>query len=146
MSFFLDDISRILASPMPRRKALKLAGAAFAGGVLGKTTGLYAAQGPPCSNLQTACGTTCCTTATEKCCTYGASTHCISKAKICCGTASCLATQICCRSTASPFCAAAGSVCCGTIACSSGETCCASGVCCPKGTVCYKARCYASKA
>jgi len=33
MSFLIDDVARIMASPLPRRKALKLLGSTFAGAV-----------------------------------------------------------------------------------------------------------------
>ena len=34
MSYLLDDIARILASPIPRRQALRLLGGILAGGIL----------------------------------------------------------------------------------------------------------------
>ncbi len=144
MSFFIDDVSRILASPLPRRQALKMAGTALAGIFLSKSSTLQAAGA--CGTLKTACGTKiCCVTATEKCCTNGTVYFCALIGATCCGTVSCPAGQTCCRTGTTPFCAPRGNVCCGTTSCSAGESCCGS-VCCAKGLSCYKGRCYSSQA
>ncbi len=144
MSFFLDDFARILASPLPRRQALKMAGTVFAGAFLSRGSTLQAAGA--CGALKQACGTKlCCVIATQKCCTNGAVYFCTGLTATCCGSTSCPAGQICCRTGAVPFCAPHGNVCCGTTSCSNGQTCCTN-VCCAKGLACYKGRCYSSKA
>jgi len=97
MDELFDDISRILASPVPRRRALKLvvgglAGAALA--VLGFERPAYGA----CTSGKFACGTKCCDCANEQCCN---GTSCCAKGVDCCGTNcdKCCASDEFCRAS-----------------------------------------------
>jgi hypothetical protein len=72
MNDFIDNVSRILATPMPRRKAMKLFGGAFAAAVVA-LAGAQPAQAASCKPPTPAtCGTgsnaTCCKN--SNCC-YG---------------------------------------------------------------------------
>src|SRR5262249_62102711 len=50
MSFLIDEVARIVASPMPRRKALKLLGSALSGAILATlSVGRAKAQCSTCS-------------------------------------------------------------------------------------------------
>ena len=147
MQSVFDDVARILASPLPRRQALKLVGGALAGGVLGALgVNPAAAQSnaTKCKIGTFACGTGCCSSNTQTCCTTGTSPFCVSKGKICCGSTSCSNNQTCCTTGSKPFCATKGKTCCGSTSCSSDQTCC-NGTCCAKGQKCVNGRCEASK-
>jgi hypothetical protein len=70
MSELIDNVARILATPMPRRKALKLFGGALATAVFA-VSGPRTASAASCKNGQVTCGgganATCCKTG----CCYG---------------------------------------------------------------------------
>ena len=70
MNDFIDNVSRILATPMPRRKAMKLFGGAFAAAVVAFAGGQTAEAA--CKAGQVTCGTgagsTCCKSSS---CCYG---------------------------------------------------------------------------
>jgi len=103
MSILLDDISRIIASPVSRRHAIKLVSGAVGGALLtslGLGRAAYAQGQPPnfpnCPPGHPICDSICCKTS-EKCCWYrNRGNHCCQKVQGCCG----------------PFCCAAGSLCC----------------------------------
>src|SRR5437879_1010388 len=89
-----DEIARLLASPMPRRRAFRLilqsvGGAALV--ALGARPALAACD-PPCgANLQ--------------CCTVGGGGFCAPTALICCGGGTCNpSTQQCCTLNGVPQC------------------------------------------
>ncbi len=106
MSAIFDDVSRIIASPVSRRKALALVGKATGGAVLA-ALGLGAASWaspspayddkghehdddkPKCGRNQTVCGKTCCnsgqTCCDGKCCSGP-----------CCNGKCCEKNQVCC--------------------------------------------------
>ncbi len=83
MSYLIDDVARVLASPLPRRKAFRLLGGIMAGAFMG-TVGAHRAMaansiccsnGTGCSNNGGNCGgdassrdATCCSTC---CCASG---------------------------------------------------------------------------
>lgn len=50
MSFLIDEVARIVASPMPRRKCLKLLGGVLSGAVLAALSGGRAKAQTACSN------------------------------------------------------------------------------------------------
>src|SRR5580704_12324874 len=110
----VDDAARILASPLPRRQALKALS-----GVL--TGGLLAALGVRRANAQT-CNPAC--KGGETCCrgTNGR-LFCSIPGGTCCGNTSCNDAQQCCRTSAQPFCTT-NPICCGTSSCTSSESCC----------------------
>jgi len=125
MSALLDDISRIIASPIPRRQALRLLSGVVGGGVLtylgraSRGLGVPAggAQAPEfikCPSGEFRCGTTCC-----------------KNGLACCNGKCCARGQTCCNGT----CCARGMCCNGTSCCTSGETCIA-GKCCPSARSC----------
>ena len=91
MKSFFDDISRIVASPIPRRRAMRLVAGGLAGAALaalGFERPAYAA----CASGTFACGTKCCNCVTEQCC---GGTGCCAKGVDCCGTT----CDKCCKST-----------------------------------------------
>jgi len=95
MSAFLDDVSRIIASPISRRQTLRLVCGAV-GGTLLASLGLGGAAGPAqalvtCPKGQTACGSHCCPHS-QTCCGNG---KCCTPDKVCCG-------GLCCKAGPSP--------------------------------------------
>ena len=132
MSFLIDEVARIVASPMPRRKALKLLGGALSGAVLASLSGRQAkAQASCSSNCGPLAGTRCnanspCEPCANCCC--GPSNTCVTG--IPCGGHGCLQgvpTAICCGGTGNtgffcdqasghPFCGCGGQqgLCCTT--------------------------------
>jgi len=123
MNTLFDDLSRIIASPIPRRQALKLASGVVGGAVvqalgLERTSRMWAAalEGPQalpaasCGKNQFRCPSsgspsTCCATGSNCCTDRGA------------------------------YCCPTGAACCKGFCCPSGQTCC-NGACCPSGHCC----------
>jgi hypothetical protein len=134
MGNFFDQAARVIASPMPRRKALKALGGAAAAGIL-------ASLGIKTASAQAACQPACPTN--QFCCTTGTKPFCRTAKKICCGNGTCPSDQFCCTDGAKPFCRTAKKTCCGDVACGPDQTCCV-GKCCPKGQGCVNGRCQAS--
>jgi len=150
MSAFLDDISRIIASPIPRRRALRLLGGAMGGGVLtylglGRASHGLGVPAPDrdsdrdsdrdrdrcdddkpvrCNRTCYPSGYTCCGGTVcdndDQCCTD----HCCRKRQTCCGQTCCRRHEQCCTD----HCCSRGGTCCGNHCCDSGEVCC-NGVC-----------------
>lgn len=171
MSNRLDDAARILASPLPRRQALRLAGGALAGYVL-STFGIRRAkaQNAPntatakcgdhtCAKGQTCCNTgktpfcvtqgrTCCGNTScgngQACCSTGSTPFCVTQGRTCCGNTSCGNGQGCCHTGSTPFCAEQGKTCCGNTSCGTSQTCCTN-VCCAEHLICSNGRCTASR-
>jgi len=99
MDSLMDDIARILASSMPRRRALKLLGGALVAAIVGTVGSTRAGAQtcrPPCPGNQ-------------KCCVGPgqAQNFCIPQAQVCCGTSGCPQARTCCGTPAIGF------VCCG---------------------------------
>jgi len=145
MSSVIDDLSRILASPLPRRQAFKLMSGAIAGALLGALGHRTAsAQPPACPSGTTHCGTgSLCCPSTKICCTTGTKPFCITRGKTCCGNTACPQGKFCCVHSGRPFCATMGKTCCGETTCPKGQVCC-NGVCCPSGQHCVQGRCQSS--
>jgi len=134
MSAIFDDVSRIIASPISRRKALALVGKATGGAVLA-ALGLGAASWaspspayddkghehdddkPKCGPNQTVCGKTCC-----------------NSGQTCCDGKCCGSGQSCC----SGKCCDPGQTCCNGKCCSGP---CCNGKCCEKNQVCCDGKC-----
>ena len=107
MSNLLDDISRIIARPMPRRQAFKLVGGAVGGAALaslglGRVSRVFGAPagGPQplvtCKPGTTPCGTGCCPSS-----------------QTCCASACCAAGQNCSPCSGGPSkCCNPGTICC----------------------------------
>jgi hypothetical protein len=89
----MDDVSRVFASRMRRRDALRVSGRLVA-------TALFAAVGlektalAACSAGFTACGTACCDNATERCCNPSQN-RCCSLSVVCCAGKCCAPTEVC---------------------------------------------------
>ena len=152
MSMLLDDVARIIASPISRRKAFRLVGGAVGGAVLaslglGRSSQGWAAQAslalPVCPRGSSLCtagkNSVCCGNILQKCCT--------DKGPYCCGVG-----QTCCQGTCCP----AGTSCCngrccanvlqrcckdsGSYCCGAGQTCC-QGKCCNQNRICCGGKC-----
>jgi len=163
MSHLVDDLARILASPTPRRKTLKLLGGALAGGLLG-TLGVKRADAatcfPACRRGEFCCtsgsrpfctpvGTTCCGNSAclpfQTCCSNGSNHFCAPFGWTCCGNGSCFPGQKCCNTGARPFCTSVFLTCCGSTTCGPNQTCCGNTSCCGFGQQCVGGRCTASR-
>ena len=89
MSYLTDDLARILARPMPRRQAFRLAGSVLAGAFLA-SFGVKRAKADPVCNP--ACGKL------EQCCPggNGVQPFCTLKTRTCCVGSSCGILETCC--------------------------------------------------
>ena len=148
MGALIDDISRIIASPISRRQAFRLVGGAVLAslGVGRASRGLGAPV--KCPEGQVVCDTTCCHTY-ELCCggtCYGATVNatydccgialCLKSNQKCCTNHCCTKSQTCCGTS----CCAAGTACCGGKCCAAGAACCGT-TCCPSGYFCCNGKC-----
>jgi hypothetical protein len=133
----LDDISRIIASPISRREAFKLVGGAVGGALLASlgigraSLGQQVEPEPFCPPGTTRCRRRCCVSG-QTCCTKGTG-------GVCCGTG-----RACCGSGNSPTCCAAGQICSNNHCCASGALWCGT-ACCPKGSYCCANTCYPTR-
>lgn len=146
MGELFDDVSRILASPMPRRSALKLVMAVVAGSSV-------AAIWPISGSAAGTCSGTCTKGFTDCGCTDPNSGSCCDPTigDLCCGDGCCKA-GLCCESGGGSFnCCQPGEICAGfgtsaatclpkipctrRTECRPGSTCCG-GKCCPPGHAC----------
>jgi hypothetical protein len=112
MSFLIDDVARVVANPMPRRKALRLFGRTLGGAFLA-SLGMRRADAVL---MQTTCSPTP-PASTCKCGTSGRT---------------CTNGQVLCGSSANCMCCPAGK-CCGT---NGQPVCCTSNQCCSKSSTC----------
>jgi hypothetical protein len=117
-----DDIARIVASPIPRREAIKQLGKTLGGGMLavlgfGMGSMLEAQRAGACPiALQFYCSNvsgahTCCVLHTQQCCT-DTGAYCCSTTQSCCGGTCCESNQTCCKANGSAICCAPREVCC----------------------------------
>jgi hypothetical protein len=118
MRYLVDDLARTLATPMPRRRALRLAAQMLAGGVLA-TLGIRRAsaanctgtgqsnctcvgggQSATCNSSQTCCmgsnGASCCNSTQHCCVSGGGNVHCCDSGTTCCSVPS--INPVCCNS------------------------------------------------
>jgi hypothetical protein len=143
MSALLDDISRIIASPIPRRKALRLLSGVVGGGVLAylglgrASRGLGASvtcprdKPVPCNGECYPAGYSCCGSAVcnrGQLCIGG---NCCPSAQACFGKC-CPSGQMCVNGKCCPSAQACFGKC-----CPSGQTCCNGFQCCPSGQCCH---------
>jgi len=145
MDALADGLSRIIASSIPRRKALRLAVNMVGGGILaylglGRTSRALAQDSLPCGRGMVRCGRMCCDPS-ETCC--GEMEICLppklAASVSCCGRGLCWKpTQQCCTD----HCCHKTDTCCGTQCCSSGQACC-HGQCCAPSAVCCGSHCCA---
>jgi hypothetical protein len=89
----VDDISRILSSSVPRRSAFHAA-ARFTATALLSGLGLQKIAFSACGTNQTACGSGCCNSSTERCCNAAASL-CCSLSLPCCNGKCCAPGEVC---------------------------------------------------
>lgn len=139
MGALIDDISRIIASPLSRRQAFKLVTGSVGGAVLasmgfGRSAWAQKALVSSCPDSEVLCNgncypphSTCCgnrlvCNAQQICCS---NSYCCSNTTNCCGTSCCPKTQICCGG----ICCNVRTPCCGTMCCPTPRSCC-NGVCC----------------
>jgi len=99
----VSDVSRVLSSPIPRRDALRIAGAVVASAFF-SAVGLQPTAFAACSSGFTACGSACCD-ATQTCCNP-ATNLCCSTSLVCCNGKCCAPTEVCvagrCRQQVQP--------------------------------------------
>ena len=146
MSLLIDDLSRIIASPIPRRQALRLAGNMLGGGILaylglgGPSRG-HAEESRRCGAHMVPCGKICCQPS-EICCGGSCYSPRLPKPLNCCGgKVLCSAvSQQCCTD----HCCGKTENCCGAKCCAPGQACC-KGQCCAPGEVCCNNRCVPSR-
>jgi peroxiredoxin len=91
----VEDISRILSSPIPRRRAFRMATLMAAGAFL-SAIGIPESAFADCGTGFTACGTACCNNSTEICCNAATSTCCNVSLACCYGTC-CSPGEVCVR-------------------------------------------------
>jgi hypothetical protein len=141
MSLLIDDVSRIIASPIPRRKMLRMAGSLMGGGILaylgfGRASLGLAELSRSCGAEQVRCGKVCCGRF-EMCCGGTCYVPTIHEHAVCCGSVLCAkVSHQCCRG----HCCRKTEACCGAQCCSPGRACCL-GQCCAPGHVCCNGRC-----
>ena len=157
MSALIDDISRVIASPVSRRKAFKMVSGAMGGALLaslglGRITWALGADGKgdpvcprfwvPCNGKCYAPGYSCCgKTVCEEfhhCCTD----HCCGDLQSCCGSTCCNFGSTCCGEKT---CCASGVACCNGKCCPHPRTICCGGECCPEGYLCCANKCVKSR-
>src|SRR6266536_1386290 len=83
MNDFIDNVSRILATPMPRRKAMKLFGGAFAAAVVA-AVGVQPAEAAACTAKQVSSGSVTCGNGSNATCCKGGCCYGPATNKICC--------------------------------------------------------------
>jgi hypothetical protein len=141
MSILFDDLSRIIAKPMPRREAFKLIGGALGGAFITRLGfGIEQAAAVTCEKGESLCGS-------------GSKAVCCSAGKVCCGDSTvgwtcCPSGHKCCTDASKPYCRTTTEGCCCGITCDKGakQTCCtgASGKnprCCAAGEICCSDKC-----
>jgi len=153
MGALIDDISRVIASPVSRRRAFEMVtravgGAALASLGLSRAARLLGAQagnstscfggGVLCNGNCYPPGFTCCGNLVacngyQSCCTNaGFTPHCCDKFSNCCGNACCPQRRICCGGA---ICCDERVSCCGSTCCPGPRSCC-NGRCCPPFATC----------
>jgi len=142
LSASFDDIARIVASPIPRREAIKRLGGIMGGGILaalgfGAGSMLEAQNAGACPiALQFYCSNTsgahtCCKLHVQQCCA-DTGAYCCSTTQKCCGGICCENNQSCCKSSGSSKCCAPREICCNGKCCQpspSGRTPCDGAIC-----------------
>lgn len=161
MSALLDDVSRIIASSMPRRQAFRLIGTALGGalaaslGLGGGSRGWSAPAGgqqegaTACGPGTFACGHKCCTTGKQTCCGSGSTAVCCNSGTTCCSSAAgslcCSSGTKCCTGASGIKCCSTGQTCCNGVCCGGGTPVCCGmpshAICCDSGDVCCSGKC-----
>jgi len=105
MNDFFDNVSRILATPMPRRKAMKLFGGALAAAVVA-VAGIQPLSAAACPKNAVAGSKNCGSGSTIRCCPPG--TCCAtngSNVSACCPTGTCVCNNGTCSASTTGACA-----------------------------------------
>jgi hypothetical protein len=140
MDHLFDEAARILAGPMPRRKALERLGRVLVAGLLGAFGSTHLAA-------QTMCGSRTCNRNQICCRTTGFQPFCTNLDRTCCGNTSCNRnTEACCVSGSQRFCINRNRTCCGTTSCNQNQSCCGGVTCCNQNQRCVNGRCQVSRA
>jgi hypothetical protein len=111
MNDFFDNVSRILATPMPRRKALRLFGGALAAAVVA-VAGIQPLSAAKCAKTAAAGSKDCGTGSSAQCCPPN--TCCASNGKTvsaCCGKKSCTCTNGTCAASSGGHCPTGCTIC-----------------------------------
>jgi hypothetical protein len=141
MSFLFDDVSRVIGSPVSRRKMIGMVGGAV-GGALLTSLGLRAAAGAQtpttkCPPGKTVCGAYCCSS--DQVCLNGLCCppdHVNCNGKCCGGTCN---NGVCCGKNLTycgGACCSEGIICCNGKCCGSTTAVCYNGKCCGSGIIC----------
>jgi hypothetical protein len=152
MDRVFDDICRIIAGPLSRRRAINLVAARLIPGLFLLRNRRATASGQPCDEDEVLCvgGFVCCNREREFCCGTPSGDICCDRqsAESCCanseGAACCRKGELCCNGSGSPFCCDSSSpLCCygslGPNCCIPDTEDCCSGRCLPKDTACSSA-------
>jgi len=116
MSNRFDDAARVLASPMPRRLAIRRITGLLFGSVIGS---LWTRQASAAVTCSPACARG------QICCDHAPKNFCIPASARCCGAISCATSQTCCTNSAgAQFCSEPAGTCCGNTSCGPAQTCC----------------------
>ena len=157
MNALIDDISRVIASPISRRRAFKMVSGAVGGALLtslglgraARALGAQASSDSPCPHNGVKCngqcypaGYSCCSTVVctnvQQCCTN----HCCGNNQSCCGSGCCNFGSTCCGNNT---CCSYGVACCNGKCCTSPGAICCGGTCCPEGYLCCANQCVKSR-
>jgi hypothetical protein len=155
---FIDDVARILAAPVPRRKAFQLLGGAVAGTLfIGFAKGQRSNCSPACRREQKCmdcggkyvcawpgqecCGVELCRRG-DTCLHCGSSNPvCAPRGQVCCGNTIVSRGHICCETSRGVIPAPVGSTCCGRTYCQPDQKCCRFERCCERHQTCCNDEC-----
>ena len=162
MDTLINNVARVLASPMPRRALLQMLAAGVAAGVFSRNVYAQFNDGNPCqqgSGRSTGCRCTlggpanqCVTGTSCQACFDGGLPACTPAGGSCChaadnangqpgGAVVCTGAAGTCCASASQCCGTAGRSCCNGVCCSSGASCCGGVTCCASGATCCGSQC-----
>jgi hypothetical protein len=138
MGALIDDISRVIASPVSRRHAFKMVTGSVGGAVLaslgfGRAARAQGSQADSCRDGEVRCNGRCYPPG-SKCCGVGV---CSDRQTCCSNTHCCDGEQNCCGSSCCPK----SRNCCGEICCSVRTDCCGTHACCPRPRACCNDTC-----
>jgi len=166
MGALIDDISRVIASPVSRRQAFKLVTGSVGGAILASLGFGRAARGQDTQNNDNRCrdhgvfchgrcypaGSTCCGDRSvcfdnQTCCS---NTHCCDNSQNCCGGSCCHRSRSCCNGLCcdehtsccgGKECCPGSRTCCNGTCCRPFSACCGGTTCCPPGSYCCGSQC-----
>lgn len=120
----VDEAARILASPMPRRQAIKALSRVLTGSLLAAFGVRHLESQTATPDNSSTCHPAC--PKGQHCCPgSGRPDFCLSNSRVCCGNDSCGSNETCCTGTRGQhFCSTSGATCCGDTSCQRVQTCC----------------------